>query len=76
MVAVWLMPLAIQYSCFCIMSKPRLSLKCSLVSLARLSNLPYGYLLTTLNNYFVLSSIYLVEYTFYPNSIIEIAPEL
>ena len=52
------------------MCEPRL--KCSLGSLARLSTLSLNYLLATSICIFVLSSVYLVEYTLHPNVMIEI----
>ena len=52
------------------MCKPRL--KCSLGSLARLSTLSQSYLLTASIYIFVLSSVYLVEYTLHQNLMIEI----
>ena len=68
----WLMLLASQYLYywFRVTCKPRL--KCSLGSLARLSTLSQGYLLMASIYIFVLSSVYLVEYTLHQNLMIEI----
>ena len=52
---------------------------CSLSSFTRLSTLCLYRRVIYLGHWifmFVLCSVYLVEYTFYPNSIIEILPEL